>query len=85
MNNSNQSIKKLIGSLKCGIVYEDFDVPSNAIYFQNKPIIHEYNFITAGIKETNNSFLINCITCGIYYCRLCGKALENKVTNRECY
>jgi hypothetical protein len=77
----NQSIRT-IRSLKCGIVHEDFDVPSNAIQCENK-LIHEHDFVTARIKETNSS-LIHCITCGIYYCQLCGKALEDKVTNHEC-
>jgi hypothetical protein len=82
--NSNQSSIKLSISPKCGIINEDFfDVPDNAIQFENK-LIHEHDFITIKIKETNSS-LIHCITCGIYYCGLCGKALEDKVTNHECY
>jgi hypothetical protein len=82
--NSNQSSIKPITSLKCGIINEDFfDVPNNAIQFENK-LIHEHDFITIKIKETNSS-LIHCITCGIYYCGLCGKALEDKVTNHQCY
>jgi hypothetical protein len=80
---SSQSIKAL-RPLKGGIVYEDFGISSNnAIQSENK-LIHEHDFITIRIKETN-SFLIHCITCGIYYCDLCGKALEDKVTNHECY
>jgi hypothetical protein len=81
--NSIQSIKAL-RSLKGGIFHEDFGVSSNnSIQAENK-LIHEHDFITIRIKETN-SFLIHCITCGIYYCGLCGKALEDKVTNHECY
>jgi hypothetical protein len=80
---SSQSIKAL-RSLKGGIVHEEFDVSSNnAIQSENK-LIHEHDFITARIKGIN-SFLIHCITCRIYYCGLCGKALEDKVTNHECY
>jgi hypothetical protein len=82
--NSNQSSIKLSTSLKCGIINEHFfDVPDNAMQCKNK-LIHEHDFITVRIKETNSS-LIHCITCGIYYCGLCGKALEDKVTNHECY
>lgn len=81
--NSIQSIKAL-RSLKGGIVHKHFGVSSNnAIQFENK-LIHEHDFITIRIKETNSS-LIHCITCGIYYCGLCGKALEDKVTNHECH
>jgi len=80
---SSQSIK-VLRPLKGGIVHEDFGVSSNnATQFENK-LIHEHDFITARIKGIN-SFLIHCITCGIYYCGLCGKALEDKVTNHECY
>jgi hypothetical protein len=79
----SQSIKAL-RPLKGGTVHEDFGVSSNAKQSENK-LIHEHDFITARIKETN-SFLIHCITCGIYYCGLCGKALEDKATNNyECY
>jgi hypothetical protein len=79
--NSIQSIKAL-RSLKGGIFHEDFGVSSNnSIQAENK-LIHEHDFITIRIKETNSS---HCITCGIYYCDLCGKALEDKVTNHECH
>jgi hypothetical protein len=83
MRSTNQSIKA-ITSLKGETVHEDLNVPSNnVIQFENK-LIHEHDFITIKIKETN-SFFIHCITCGIYYCGLCGKALEDKVTNHQCY
>ena len=81
---SSKSIK-VLRPLKDGIVHEDFGVSSNnATQSVNKLLIHEHDFITTRIKETN-SFFIHCITCGIYYCGLCGKALEDKVTNHECY
>jgi hypothetical protein len=81
---SSQSIK-VLRPLKGGIVHEDFGVSSNnATQSVNKLLIHEHDFIITRIKETN-SFFIHCITCGIYYCGLCGKALEDKVTNHECY
>lgn len=79
---SKQSIKT-IRSLKCGIVREDLGVPRNEIQCENK-LIHEHDLIRVRIKETN-SFLIHCISCGIYYCELCGKALEIQLINHECY
>jgi hypothetical protein len=79
--NSIQSIKAL-RSLKGGIFHEDFGVSSNNSKQPENKLIHEHDFITVRIKETNSS-LIHCITCGIYYCGLCGKALEDKVTNHE--
>ena len=82
MGSTNQSIKA-ITSLRGGIIHEDLNVPSNnVIQFENK-LIHEHDFITIKIKETN-SFFIHCITCGIYYCGLCGKGLEDKATNHQC-
>ena len=85
MCSSSQSIKTL-GSLKGRIiVHEDFGISSNDTIQSENKLIHEHDFITARIKETN-SFLIHCITCGICYCDLCGKALGDKVTNNhECY
>ena len=83
---SSKSIKVLRPLKGRMIVHEDFGISSNddTIQSENK-LIHEHDFITTRIKETN-SFLIHCITCGIYYCDLCGKALGDKVTNNhECY
>ena len=80
MRSTNQSLKA-IRSFKGGIVHEDLNVPSNnAIQFENK-LIHEHDFITKKIKETNSS-VIHCIAC-ISYCDRCGKALE--ATNHQCY
>ena len=39
---------------------------------------HEHDFV----KETNR---VHCSTCSTYYCQLCGKRLENEVTNHLCY
>jgi len=85
MSISSQSIKTL-GPLKGRmIVHEDFGVSSNDTIQSDNKLIHEHDFIKTRIKETN-SFLIHCITCGIYYCDLCGKALGDEVTNNhECY
>jgi late competence protein required for DNA uptake (superfamily II DNA/RNA helicase) len=86
ISSSSQSIKALRPLKGRMIVDEDFGISSNddTIQSENK-LIHEHDFITARIKETN-SFLIHCITCGICYCDLCGKALGDKVTNNhECY
>jgi hypothetical protein len=80
----SQSIKALRPP-KGGIVHEDFGVSSNGKQQSGNKVIHEHDFITARNKETNSS-LIHCITCGIYYCGLCGNALEDKATNNhECY
>jgi hypothetical protein len=83
MKTNHSSIKKN-RPLRCATAHEDLNIPSNnAIQSRNK-LIHEHDFLTIRIKETN-SYLIHCITCGIYYCDLCGKALEDKVTNHQCH
>ncbi len=41
-------------------------------------LIREHDFITVRIKEANNSFVVLCTTCGVYFCDLCGKALNKK-------
>ena len=85
MSSNSQSIKALRPLKGRIIVHEDFGISSNddTIQSENK-LIHEHDFITTRIKETN-SFLIHCITCGICYCDLCGKALGDKViNNHEC-
>jgi hypothetical protein len=79
------SISQSVNALrppKGGIAHEDFGVSSNTATQSENKLIHEHDFITARIKETN-SFFIHCITCGIYYCDLCGKALGDKVTNQH--
>lgn len=71
---SNQSIG-VIRSSKYGIVKnEGTDMHDTAVLYENK-LIHEHDFIAIGINETNSS-LVTCITCGEYYCDLCGKCLQ---------
>ena len=38
--------------------------------------IHEHELVRARGKGTAG-FCVQCISCGIYYCDLCGKALKN--------
>lgn len=72
---SNVLSIKVIRLCKCVKVSRDdvVEVSDSAIQSKKK-LNHEHEFSTRRIKETNN-FLVNCITCGIYYCDLCGKAL----------
>jgi hypothetical protein len=71
---SNLLSIKAVRSCKCGKANNEvIDASDSTIQHKNK-LIHEHDFITSTIKETNN-FLVNCIICGIYYCNLCGKAL----------
>ena len=83
MRSTNQSLKA-IRSFKGGIVHEDLNVPSNNAIQSGNKLVHEHDFLTIRFKETNSP-LIHCITCGICYCGLCGKALEDNVINHECY
>jgi hypothetical protein len=39
-------------------------------------LVHEHEFVRATNRAAND-FSIQCITCGTYYCGLCGKTLNN--------
>jgi hypothetical protein len=60
-------------SVNCSVADEDFDVLSNTTKYENK-LIHEHDFVQLTSKGVDN-FLICCITCGSYYCNMCGKKL----------
>ena len=58
---------------KCMMTHLDFGISGN---IQNQMTqIHEHDLIPIAVKDVN-ILLIQCITCGIHYCNLCGKALE---------
>lgn len=59
---------------KCVMTHLDLDVSGNSLLNQMTQI-HEHDLIRKAVKDANNP-LIQCITCGIHYCNLCGKALE---------
>ncbi len=63
---------------KCVMAHLGFDVSDNNIQNQMTQI-HEHNLIPIAVKDAN-ILPIQCITCGINYCNLCGKAIE-KGTN----
>lgn len=74
----NNQVVETIMSGKCSVVHNDFAVPNNTIKYENG-LMHEHDFVQVTAKGVDN-FLICCITCASYYCNLCGKLLENKVT-----
>jgi len=65
---------KAIRSAKCRMAHGDVDVPAERI-LNETTLMHEHDLIA--MKDVHR-FLIRCITCAIYYCNLCGKALERK-------
>lgn len=65
---------KAIKSVKYRMGDEDFHISNRLIRCPNE-LLHEHDFITA-VKGSNTS-LIRCVTCGKYYCELCGKALAD--------
>ncbi len=70
---NNQYIK-VIRSPKYRVAKkEGEDIHDTAVQYKNK-LIHEHDFITITANETNTA-LVRCITCGQYYCDLCGKGL----------
>ncbi|MDQ6862956.1 MAG: hypothetical protein M3044_03955 [Thermoproteota archaeon] len=74
----NNQLMETIRSDKCSVVHDDFDVSSNTLKYENN-LMHEHDFVQVTAKGVDN-FLICCITCGSYYCNICGKLLENEVT-----
>lgn len=40
----------------------------------NRLLIHEHYFVDRRVKVADH-FIIRCITCGHYYCDICGKML----------
>ncbi len=60
----------------------DFHVSDNVIRSQ-KEILHEHGFIPIAVKGLNRP-LIRCVTCGKYYCELCGKALTDREMQYLC-
>jgi hypothetical protein len=52
----------------------------------NSMLSHEHDFASATAAKGTDGALILCITCGTYYCDLCGKVLEDGVDNHHhCY
>ena len=69
---------KAIRSVKYRMGHEDFHVSSSIIRSQNE-LLHEHDFIPVVVKGSKTP-LIRCVTCGKYYCELCGKALADVLT-----
>jgi hypothetical protein len=49
---------------------------SNSVIRSQNELIHEHDFIHVAVKGSSTP-LIRCVTCGTYYCELCGKALSD--------
>lgn len=67
---------KSIRLIKSKTTDRDFHVSNNIIISQEE-LLHEHDFIPIVVKGLNRP-LICCVTCGKYYCELCGKALTDK-------
>ena len=52
----------------------------------NRMLSHEHDFVSATAARGTNRTLFHCITCDIYYCHMCGKALQGETINHhQCY
>jgi hypothetical protein len=69
----DSQLVQTIGSVKCK-VHVGFDVSSSTKKYEHK-IIHEHDFVE---DSKGDNSLVCCITCGSYYCNLCGNLLEKK-------
>ncbi len=72
---SNQSMKR-IESVKCNMIHEDLSIVIDEIQFEKASLIHEHYFVPVRSKGLNH-FVICCITCGEYYCKICGKLIKH--------
>jgi hypothetical protein len=43
----------------------------NQIEYGNNKLIHEHNLVSIEFNGAN--YFLRCITCGTYFCQLCGK------------
>ena len=74
---TNQLFVKATGLPKCKTACcnnRHAELQETAAKRDENKVIHEHDFIAARIKE-DGFFLVHCTSCGIYYCKLCGKAL----------
>jgi hypothetical protein len=54
------------------LVRVEHEIPTQ----REKEFIHEHELVRAK-DEGTAGFCVQCISCGIYYCDLCGKSLKN--------
>jgi len=66
---------KQIKSVKCNMIHEDLSTVIDEIQFEAR-LIHEHYFVPVRLKGLNH-FVICCITCGDYYCKICGKLIKH--------
>jgi hypothetical protein len=52
----------------------------NGIQCEDK-LIHEHNFVPETIKKGNR--IVQCITCSVRYCNICGKVLGEAQAHTE--
>lgn len=63
----------------------DYEIPASNTKDYNKPLsyqetlIHEHSYVP--VTDTKRKYVVRCITCSIYFCELCGKALDNPLNH----
>jgi len=55
------------------MINEDLSTVIDEIQFEEAKLIHEHYFVPTRL----NHFVICCITCGNYYCNICGKLIKH--------
>ena len=65
-----------IDMMKCNMIHEDLSTAIDEIQFEEARLIHEHYFAPVRLKGLNR-FAICCITCGDYYCKICGKLIKH--------
>jgi hypothetical protein len=56
------------------MIHEDLSTVIDEVQFEEAKLIHEHSYVPV---RGLNHFVICCITCGDYYCKICGKLIKH--------
>jgi Fe2+ or Zn2+ uptake regulation protein len=61
------------------MINEDLSTVIDEIQFEEAKLIHEHYFVPKNVLcvSASHHFVICCITCGNYYCNICGKLIKH--------
>ena len=75
-----QVVSTSIGTCKDHVIpkshMKDYDEPSS----YEKMLIHEHDF---SVIVEKRKCIICCLTCGTYFCEICGKVLDDTLTHTD--
>ena len=69
-------IEMMQTKFKCNMIHEDLSTTIDEIQLDEARLIHEHYVVPVRLKGLNR-IVICCITCGDYYCKICGKLIKH--------